>query len=191
MKQKKQIIVLAVLLVILAGVAYSYLQGDQQRVVTADALAASQEGPPPLIGVDNPQLRRDEVERARKTEYKSSGRSIFSREAPPPPVRPVEPAKLPPTDPRSTNYVPPPPPPPVARPIPAKFYGFGVVPNGTKRLAFFAQGDDSYIVAEGEILLKSFRIIRIGNTSLEYEDLSNGVQGKCQLEEQGAPSANP
>ena len=191
MKQKKQIIVLAVLLVILAGLAYSYLQGDQQRVVTADALAASPQGPPPLIPIDNPQLRRDEVERARRTEYKSSGRSIFSREVPPPPPKPVDPAKLPPTDPRSKDYVEPPKPPPVARPIPAKFYGFGVVPNGTKRLAFFAQGDDSFIVAEGEILLKSFRIIRIGNTSLEYEDLSNGVQGTCPLEEQGAPSASP
>lgn len=191
MKQKKQFIVLAVLLAILAVVAYSYLQGDQQRVVTADALAASQEGPPPLIGVDNPQLRRDEVERARRTEYKSSGRSIFSREIPPPRVK-VPPAIKPgaPGSP-SNPVVPPPPPPPVARPIPAKFYGFGVVPNGTRRLAFFAQGDDTYIVGEGEILLKSFRIIRIGNTSLEYEDLSNGVQGTCALEEQGAPSASP
>ena len=49
MKQKKQIIVLSVLLVILAGVAYSYLQGDRQSVVTADALAAAQANPKAMI----------------------------------------------------------------------------------------------------------------------------------------------
>jgi hypothetical protein len=190
MKQKKQIIVLAVLLVILAGVAYSYLQGDRQSVVTADALAAAQ-GPPPLQGVDNPQLRWDEVERARKTDYKSSGRSIFSKIDVAPPPTPTEIKRQKEVLEQQKNLPPPPPPPPTARPIPAKFYGFGVVPNGTRRLAFFAQGDDTFIVAEGEILLKSFRVIRIGNSSLEYEDLSNGVQGTCPLEEQGVTSANP
>jgi hypothetical protein len=68
-----------------------------------------------------------------------------------------------------------------------KFYGFGTVPNGTVRLAFFTNGEDIYVVAEGELLLNRFRILRIGNTNLEYEEVSTGLRGTANLEEQGAP----
>jgi hypothetical protein len=71
--------------------------------------------------------------------------------------------------------------------LPVKFFGFGTVPNGTVRLAFFTNGDDIYVVAEGELLLNRFRILRIGNANLEYEELSSGLRGTAPLEEQAAP----
>jgi hypothetical protein len=42
-------------------------------------------------------------------------------------------------------------------------------------------------VAEGEILLNRFRILKIGNANLEYEEVSSGLRGTAILEEQGAP----
>ena len=69
-----------------------------------------------------------------------------------------------------------------------KFFGYGTVPNGTARVAFFSDGEEVYVVREGELLLKRFRILRIGNANLEYEELSSGLRGTANLEEQAAPS---
>ena len=179
MKQKKQLAVLVVLLVILVIVGYFYFDGDKP-VVTADAGSVTQNYH--LIPVDNLSLHTGPVDKVRKTEYKSSGRNIFSRELPPPPPPPPphydknHPAPAPPP--------PPPPPEPQVLPLPAKFFGFGTVPNGTVRLAFFRDGEDVYVVKEGELLMNRFRILKINNTNLEYEDPS-GLRGTAPLEDQG------
>jgi hypothetical protein len=182
MNQKKQLIVLVVLL-LTAGFIWFLYFNNSKPVVTADARPATQNYQP--IGVDNPQLHKDGVEKARKTEYKSSGRNIFSRELPPPP-----PNKNPKLDPvPSVPKVDIPPPPPTVAPLPAKFFGFGTIPNGTARVAFLSGGEgDIYVLKEGELLLSRFRILRIGNTSLEYEEVSTGLRGTAPLvEEQAAP----
>jgi hypothetical protein len=179
MKQKKQLVVLVVLLLIAGGIWFLYL--DHARpVVTADAGSAIQN--PKLLSVENPQLHNDAVNRTRKTEYKSGGRNIFSRELPPPPV--PRPDKSHPALPPSP---PPPPPAPKVSPLPVKFFGFGTIPNGTARVAFFTDGEDVIVVGEGELLLNRFRILRIGNSNLEYEEVSTGLRGTANLEEQGGP----
>jgi hypothetical protein len=179
MKQKKQLVVLVVLLLIAGGIWFLYL--DHARpVVTADAGSAIQN--PKLLSVENPQLHNDAVNRTRKTEYKSGGRNIFSRELPLPPVPKPDkrhPALPPP--------LPPPPPPPKVSPLPVKFFGFGTIPNGTARVAFFTDGEEVIVVGEGELLLNRFRILRIGNSNLEYEEVSTGLRGTANLEEQGGP----
>src|SRR6266852_7094101 len=178
MNQKKQLIVLVVLL-LTAGFIWFLYFNNSKPVVTADARPATQNYQ--HIGVDNPQLHKDGVEKARKTEYKSSGRNIFSRELPPPP-----PPLHPKPDPKPP-ILPPIKVEPKVAPLPVKFFGFGTVPNGTKRVAFFSDGEEVYVVAEGELLLNRFRILRIGNANLEYEEVSSGLRGTANLEEQGAP----
>src|SRR5258707_5028443 len=178
MNQKKQLAVLAVLLLIAGFIWFLYFN-NSKPVVTADARPAAQNYQP--IGVDNPQLDNDPVERARKTEYKSSGRNIFSRQLPPPP-----PPKHPKQDPVPQVVQQIIEPPKVA-PLPAKFFGFGTIPNGTARVAFLNDGEETYVVKEGDLLLKRFRILRIGNANLEYEELSTGLRGTANLEEQGGP----
>jgi hypothetical protein len=160
MKQKKQLVVLAVLLVILGVVGYFYFDSDRP-VVTADA--GSEEQNPPLRSVEDPSLHNAAVEKARKTEYKGSGRNIFSREVPPPPApKPHVPG---PNDPKPL-VVPPVKEIPRVSPLPVKYFGYGTVPNGTTRVAFFSDGDDVYVVKEGEILLNRFRIFKIGNANV-------------------------
>ena len=150
--------------------------------MTADAIPTPQNYQP--IGVDNPQLHNDAVEKARKTEYKSAGRNIFSRQLPPPPG-PKDYKKEPPvvpTVPQVPVVVT-----PTVAPLPVKFFGYGTVPNSLSRRAFFTDGEDVYIVGEGEVLLNRFRILRIGNANLEYEEISSGLRGTANLEEQAAP----
>lgn len=181
MNQRKQFAVLVVLLVVAGFIWFLYFEGSRP-VVTADAMPAAQNYRP--IGVDNPQLHKDPVERARKTEYKSSGRNIFSREIPPLPLTREQKKKL-----EAPPPLPPPPPPvPTVAPLPAKFFGFGTIPNGTARVAFLHDGEEPHVVKEGDLFLNRFRILRIGNANLEYEEIATGLRGTVPLEEGGPPS---
>jgi hypothetical protein len=177
-KQKHQVGALLILVVI-AG--FVWLWNFRKPVVTADQSIKED----PIITVDNPQIRMDEIARARRTEYKSSGRNPFSSAAPPQqhavvaqkPHEIVGPQQEPPK----------PPPPPLALPPNVKFYGFGTVPNSAARRAFLTDGETIYVVAEGEVLLNRFRILRIGNASLEFEEISSGRTGTAPYEEQAGP----
>lgn len=180
MKQKKQLVVLVVLLLIAGFIWFVYFEHDKP-IVTADAIPTPQDYHP--IGVDNPQLHNDAVAKARKTEYKSAGRNIFSRQLPPPQHK--EDKKQPPPVPNVPQV------PvvvtPTVSPLPVKFFGYGTVPNSMSRRAFFTDGEEVFIVGEGELLLNRFRILRIGNANLEYEEISSGLRGTANLEEQAAP----
>ena len=180
MKQKQQIGLLLVL-VLIAAVVWLWNFHDKP-IVTVDASPSLKDDP--VVRVDNPHIRMEEIERARKTEYKSSGRNPFS---------PIQaPSQHVPLPTQTHEFVgpkePPPPPPLPPLTLPVKFFGFGTVPNGTVRLAFLTDGDQVHVVAEGEVLLKRFRILRIGNASLEFEEISSGRIGTAPLEEQaGGP----
>jgi hypothetical protein len=181
MNQKRQIIMLVALLAV-AGNVWYWFYFREKTVAPSGTVSVAQSYQ--LLSVENPAIRWHEVENARKTEYKSNGRNIFSAIAPPPP----QPKNLVP-DPK-IPIVPPTPEPPRVAPLPVKFFGYGTVPNGTVRRAFFTDGEDVYIVSEGELLMNRFRIIKVGNASLDYEEVSSGLRGTANLEDQGAtPSA--
>jgi hypothetical protein len=181
MKQKQQIIVLVVLVVV-AGLIW----GFELRKPTSTGPTASFRDYK-VLAVENPQIRWQELERAQKTEYKSNGRNPFSITAPPSPaeVRREQDAKVHPPAP----VIPPPPPPPTRATLPAnlKYFGYGTVPNGTPRRAFVTDGEDSYIVIEGDTLLGRYRILKVGNMNLELQEISTGLPGTMPLDEQAAP----
>ncbi len=135
------------------------------------------------LPVENPELQRWKLNASRKTEYRSSGRDLFSESLP--------------QAPRPTPRIPKPdsgPPVPVEPPLPTlpgnvKFFGYGTVPNGTSKRAFLSDGEEVYIVGEGDTFLGRFRIIRIGNASLEFEETATGRRNSATLDEQGAPPA--
>jgi hypothetical protein len=184
MKQKRQLMLLAVLLVIAVAVWLFYFQ-QGKPVVTAEAGTSIRNVR--LLSVENPHIRVEKLESPRKTEYKSLGRNIFTT---------VAPLEIPHVEekheyPTVTPPVPPPPPPPPV--LPVKFFGYGTVPYGSSRRAFLYSTEDEkvYIVPEGEILMNRYRILKINNTNLEFEEISSGRRGTAQLEEQagGPPSA--
>lgn len=187
MKQKRQVGVLFILIVAAAIVwAWNY---RGKPVVTADAPQDLKDDP--IIQVENPHIRMEQIKRTQSAEYKGSGRNPFSYD-----VAPVVVAKTVQTKKPSDFYgpkdqAPPPPPPPPTLPANVKFYGFGGF-NGTARRAFFTDGEEVSIAGEGDVFLKRFRIIRIGNDHLEFEEISTGRIGSAPLEEQAAgPGAPP
>ena len=183
MKQKRQVGVLFIL--ITAGAIVWGWNFRDKRVVTADASPTLQDNPQ-IIDVENPHIRMEQIERARGAEYKGSGRNPFS-----PAAAPVAVVKTPKGETKFENYGPKPKPPdpplpPLVLPPNVKFYGFGTLPSGTARRAFLHDGDDVYVLGEGDVLLKRFRIIRIGNASLEFEEISTGRIGTAPLVEEPA-----
>jgi hypothetical protein len=71
-----------------------------------------------------------------------------------------------------------------------KYFGYGTIPNGTLRRAFLSDGDDVFIVGEGDTLLGRFRIVKINNANLEFEEIATGRRNTITLqEEQVAPPA--
>jgi len=114
----------------------------------------------------NPELRLRLLESSEGIKYEGTGRNIFvpALEEIPKPIAPGMPgSKLPP---------PPPPGPPPPPPINLKFFGFASHAGEPKRI-FLAQGDEVFIGAEGDIVDRRYKIVRINPTSVEIEDVLN------------------
>ena len=175
MKQQKQLILLGLLLLAGAGIWY---WNSQQSPLGVGARAVMAGYTP--MSVEGLTIQSWKIEKVLKTEYKAGGRNPFRAVAPLPPA-----PKVP--HPGEKGYVPPvpPPPPPLELPPPYKFFGYGTVPNGTARRAFLSDGEEVQIVAEGDIFLGRFRILKIGNATIEFEEISSGRQGKANMEDAG------
>lgn len=140
--------------------------------------ARAEERPDPM-SVD-PTLRLELLARLEKVQFAGGLRSLFdfsnvstgpavpkiipAKKAPPPPafIGPMAPPPPPPP------YVAPPP--PAAPPIPLKFYGFTSAPKNVGRKAFFLDGDDIVVAAEGDLIKRRYKVIRIGLTNVTMED---------------------
>lgn len=110
----------------------------------------------------DPTLRLNLLAAVEGVQYLGKGRNIFrslEEEAPIP--RPVAPALKGPV-------VPPPP-----APIDLKFYGFASKPGESKKV-FLSRGEDIFIAAEGDIVNRRYRVVRIGVNSVEVEDVLDG-----------------
>ena len=181
MTQKNQMILLATLVLIMTAVWYF---NRNTTSVAPENVASVQKYQ--LLAVENPQLHRDKMDAAQKTEYHSLGRNPFSEIAPP--KEHTEPIKVTQHVQQTVPVLPPPPPP--SLPPNMKFFGYGTIPNGTLRRAFLSDGDEVYIVGEGDTLLGRFRIVKISNANLEFEEIATGRHATVTLqEEQAAPPA--
>lgn len=186
MKQKRQLVTLLGLLAI-AGAVWLWYFWSRRAGTNSGAGPIAQDYQ--LITAEDPHIRMEEIARARATEYRTTGRNIFAATAVPAQAsRPHanDPAKIVVNTPCGV-YGPcqPPPPEPPKLPPNVKFYGYGSGRGGPRR-AFLYDGEEVSIVNEGQLFLNRFRILKIGNASLEFEEVSTGRKGTAPLEEQAA-----
>jgi hypothetical protein len=131
-------------------------------------------------------LRLDLLDKLQQVSVEGGRRSLFDFGAAPLPKQP-EPKIVP----KPQVVALPPAPDPEAGPakprapqIPLKFYGFTApVPQGPRR-AFFLDGDEILVGAEGEILKKRYRVVKIGVNSVVVEDLQLNSEQTLPLEPQ-------
>lgn len=178
MKHKVEIIALVILLA-LAALVWGYRWKAQPPAVETLATIKNYK----VLAEQDSRIHWDALERAQRTEYKSSGRNPFSLVATPPPIPHPKP------NPDPTPQLPPPPPTPTRAFLPPnlKYFGYGTLPNDSARRAFLTDGEDVWIVPEGDTLLGRYRILKVGNASLEFQEISSGLRGTAPLEEQAAP----
>jgi len=172
-KKQKRITLLAGL-----GLVFLYIIYISNRPSEIAQVVSSADEKFRPIAVENPALKLELLERLKKLQYQGSHRNIFSSVAPPP-----------------ASAVPPPgiAPPPITAPsgpsgpaplvVPATFYGFVTDAQTGMRRAFFMEGENVYIIAVGEMLLGRYRLIQIGNSSVELEETSSGRRATLTMEE--------
>jgi len=175
MKQQKELIALAALVLIAGSIWYFHLG---RSTTASTGLSATRYSP---INALDYIVIINGLAKAQGTEYKSAGRNIFVMGA-----LPVEGAKQGP--PKKVFVVynqpqPPGPPPPAV--LPMVFFGYGMLPAGGARQAFLKDeppGEALYIVSEGDVVLNHIRILHIGNDRIDFEDTITGQRGSKNLE---------
>lgn len=138
----------------------------------------------------DPTLRLDLLAKVQAVNIEGGRRNLFSAGAPPLPPEPVIVARNKPK--ASIGPEPPPPPPqpvvpvtPPPPPINLKYYGYSSAKDNRKR-AFFLDGDDILVAAEGETVKKRYRVVRIGVNSVVMEDTQFKHEQTLPLQEEAA-----
>lgn len=172
MSRQSKIVLLAVLLAVLGYIGYHTLHPDD---VVSSVSAANEKFVP--LPVENPSLRIDLLDGLKKLEYQGPRRNIFTA-APPPPPQSTAPVVVAPAVPAT-----PPGPPPLV--VPATYFGYVTDAQTGTRRAFFSAADDVYILSIGEILMGRFRVLQIGNTTADLEEVSSGRRTTVMMDETG------
>jgi hypothetical protein len=121
----------------------------------------------------DPTLRFDWLQSSESTQYQGTGRNIFQLQAEIP-----KPDDTGVTDAKKVDPGPPSPPPPP--PINLKFFGFASKAGEPKKI-FLSEGEDVFIAAEGEVVNRHYKVVRISPTSVEIEDVLNNNRQSIPL----------
>ena len=191
-ENRTQLITLAVLVgIAILALAYEYWPASPASAPVAAQVASTPTKPqmrrsasgkmvPVVAPRLDPTLDLKLLSQSEDIKYAGNGRNIFVPHSEP--VIIPKPKKSGATD-QQVAYVPPPIPGPP--PITLKFFGFANRPGETKKV-FLAQGEDIFIAAEGDIVDRRYRVLKISPTSVEVEDVLNNNKQTLPLL-QGAP----
>jgi hypothetical protein len=127
--------------------------------------------------IENPSLRFDLLASAHAVQYTGTHRNIFDDKLP------VKIVVSQPTGPANGQQFPPAQqgPPPLV--FPMKCFGFVEGPAVGMRRAFFTDGEDVFIAGIGDTIVNRFRLVRIGNESVEVEELGSNRRATVQMEQ--------
>lgn len=124
----------------------------------------------------DPTLDLKLLSQSEEIKYAGNGRNIFVAGS----VASIEkPKGTGATDHQSATLAGPPPIPPPP-PITLKFFGFANKPGETRKV-FLSQGEDVFIAAEGDIVDRRYRIVRISPTAVDVEDVLNNNRQSLPL----------
>jgi hypothetical protein len=126
--------------------------------------------------IENPSLRFDLLASAHAVQYTGTHRNIFDDKLP---------VKIVVNQPAGITSEPNIPQPPQIQQLvfPMKCFGFVEGPAVGMRRAFFTDGEDVFIAGIGDTILNRFRLVRIGNESVEVEELGSNRRATVQMEQ--------
>jgi hypothetical protein len=143
----------------------------------------------------DPTLRLDLLAKLNDVPAAGTGRDLFSFGKAPVTLAGTEPVvKITPWIPIGPRYTPPPPkatpaPPPPPPPITLKYYGICTTRADGFKTAFFMDGEDILVEAEGATFKGRYRLIRIGPNSAVVEDMQYKHEQTLPLAEDALPGS--
>jgi hypothetical protein len=140
----------------------------------------------------DPGLHTETLARLREVRLRGNGRNLFRFGEAPPPPKPPEPKIIPkplgpdgrPLDDSATAATPTEPIKPPPPPIPLRYYGFADPLRPTEKRAFFMEGEDIRIAAEGELIKQRYRVVEIGPRSAVVEDTQHDNRQTLTLQKE-------
>jgi hypothetical protein len=141
----------------------------------------------------DPKLRLDLLAKVQAVELGPAERNLFQFGAATASALPREPGRIIPKTPAQIRAeqataaaaaVPPGPPPPP--PIPLKYYGYTAQRVDGHKRAFFLDGDDIFVAAEGDVVKRRYKVVRIGVSSAVVEDTQFNNTQTLPLAEESA-----
>jgi hypothetical protein len=179
-ENKTQLRVMVVLMALLALVAIYNFRNTiwgSSAAAPPPSTAAPQKsvaGGLPVQDGSDPRLRTDILDASRKVKYEAGNRNPFAMGA-------IE-VKQPDFPVKNPSPPPPPPPPPPPK-IPLKYYGFANKPGEPRKIFLQPEGKEQiYIVAQGEIVDRRYRVVQIQPASVVMEDVMTGNRQSILVE---------
>jgi len=170
-QERKKLIILAVLLVVAAGVALHAFFPSSLRLPGSHPVSHAN---PALANID-PRLHLDALDRLRDIRYDGKGRDLFKMGAAPvqPTVASAAAARARAQHQAALAAAPPrpvgPPPPP---PVPLKAFGYATQPGQPKKV-FLVDGSEVYIAEQGGLVEKRYQVLNIQPTTVLVKDLQS------------------
>jgi hypothetical protein len=182
-----------------ASIPMAGAQGGSDAAKKRPAAAGRKDAFPPVLrskrqeeridpSAVDPTLKLDLLAKVQEIGPAGGTRNLFQM-GPPPPKEAETPKGPEPTVFVAQGPKPPPPPPgpkpePPPPPIPLKFYGFSTIRDNGKKTAYFLDGEDILIAAEGDTVKRRYKVVRIAPTSVLMEDTESKRQQTVPLAEE-------
>ncbi len=176
MKDRYKFLILAALVVVFLAVNFRNLFGGSSPSAPASATASPARTGRPETRIPDADLRLQSLEPSERPTDGAAGRNIFEYGHRPAPEgagggrpKPVEVAQEEP---------PPPPPKP-----PVRFYGFAEGSASGARRVFLTDGEAVFVARQGDVILRRYRLTRIGNDSIDIEEISGANRWTVKMEQ--------
>ena len=173
MKDRNKLLILAALLVVFLAVNFRHFGGSTTSAPVSNPATPARPGKVESK-IPDADLRLQWLEPSTRAASGEAGRNIFEYGHRPEPeggvarVKPVE--------------AEPEPPPPLPKP-PVRFYGFAEGSASGSRRVFLTDGEGVFVAKQGDVILRRYRLTRVGNDSIDIEEISGANRWTVKMEQ--------
>ena len=171
MKNRNKLLLLVALVAVFGAVNLRNVGGSATSSPASNPAASSRPGKPEEK-IPDADLRLQGLEASSNDASGDPGRNIFEYGHRPAPEGPVAKVK--------EDDTPPPPPPPKP---PVRFYGFAEGSASGGRRVFLTDGEAVFVAKQGDVILRKYRLARVGNDSIDIEEISGPNRWTVKMEQ--------
>ncbi|HXE74154.1 MAG TPA: hypothetical protein VNN18_00775 [Candidatus Xenobia bacterium] len=177
MKDRAKLAILGALVLVFVAVNFRNFFGGSAPSAPASAAAPATHRAASGARIPDAALSEDLLQPTERAGAGRVVRNIFEYGSRP--VSATEAARL--KEAEAQEEAPPPPPPPP--PPPVRFYGFAESSAAGNRRVFLTDGENVFVARQGDTILRRYRLTRIGNDSIDIEEISGPNRWTLKMEQ--------